>query len=77
MNKLILPLSPFNSSITLLDMITGIPILKFEDAITVIEPVIIEHVNPRAQFSLIEKINLTLTVNSPIKMTHCIQVIDK
>jgi hypothetical protein len=43
-----------------------------EGAFSIIDPFNIIDVKPRAQFSPINKINMTLSINEFVNITHCI-----
>ena len=68
---------PFTSSIGVYDLEHGIQLGEIEDAFSIIDPIKIADVRPRAQLSPIDFINVTFKLSDVANISHCIQVIDK
>ena len=68
---------PFASSIGVYDLEHEIQLGEIEDAFTIIDPINIADVRPRAQFSPIDYVNVTFKLSDAANITHCIQVIDE
>jgi len=61
------------------DMAHGIKIGEIPEAFTVMDPIKLIDIRPRAQFSPVDRINITMRMSELVaqNVSHCIQVIDK
>lgn len=61
------------------DMEHGIKIGEIPEAFTVMDQIKLVDIRPRAQFSPVDRINITMRMSEILaqNVTHCIQVIDK